>query len=417
MGCLEDDCESTLTYQRFDPIYITAGEWRSEALNVTAPPEDETCSPSGFYIYGDYLFMVDKAQGIHILDNEDNDNPEPVAFIPMRGGQSIAARNGVLYVNQFTDLLAFNLQNPAEPKLLSRTEDVFEPQTIFGSGVSANSEQFILDWEATDETVEVDCNAPTRNFWLEDDMLLFDFAATNFSSTAGTRATSIPEMVGLGGSLARFTITNSTLYSVDEQNLNAFSLADAANPAFAGKVPIGWDIETIFPYGDKVFIGSSSAMYIYDVSDPLVPQQLSMFSHVTGCDPVVVQGDMAYVTIWGGSSCGDLTDRLMAVDVSNPSNPRLVQEIAIENSHGLGVDEDYLYMATGPDGIQVFELQRDGKVGGRVHQESSFDAKDIIVRPDREELIVFGWGDAGIRQYDYAGEGRLNAVSDFAGCR
>jgi len=73
---------------------------------------------------------------------------------------------------------------------------------------------------------------------------------------------------GIGGSSARFTISNNTLYIVDESKLNVYDISTPANPNKVTDKTLGWSIQTIFPYKDHLFIGSNSAVYIYDNSNP-----------------------------------------------------------------------------------------------------------------------------------------------------
>ena len=101
---------------------------------------------------------------------------------------------------------------------------------------------------------------------------------------------------GQGGSMARFTIVGDCLYTVDHTTLK---VVDITNPAHPGAMPfkdveLGFDIETIFCYDDMLFIGSRSAMHIYDISRPHYPSELSVTRHFTSCDPVVADGGYAY---------------------------------------------------------------------------------------------------------------------------
>src|SRR5690606_33194815 len=101
--------------------------------------------------------------------------------------------------------------------------------------------------------------------------------------------------VGKGGSLARFTIAMNHLYVVDGSTLYTYSLADPNTPVKVSELAIGFNIETIYPWGDKLFIGSMDAMYIYSISNPATPNYLAMASHVRACDPVVANDTRAYV--------------------------------------------------------------------------------------------------------------------------
>ena len=412
-SCIEDECTETVQYQSYEPVLVSDTEWRSSAF--TYEPATEVCEPSGFYVYGDYLFIIDRNAGLHIFDNRDNDAPRPLSFLPIPGGQGIAVRNDILYISQYLDLLSFDLTDPKEPQYLHRTENVFELYSVF-AGQMASTGEYVVEYVATDEVMELSCNdvrAGGGVFWRGNMM----FADANFATlqTTGNTVGSGPEVVGQGGSLARFTINNGTLYAVDQQSLRTFSLADPTEPTFIGTTALGWDIETIFPYKDQLYIGSTTGMHIYDVTDPLRPQHLSTFEHVQNCDPVVVQDDIAYVTMWGGNDCGSQADQLIVLDVSDPRQPIELETTPMEQSHGLGVKDDRLYLCSGSLGLQVFALREDGRLGDLLITAPGFNAKDIIVRPDRAELIVFGWDQAGIRQYDYS-ETEVVAVSDLSVC-
>ena len=165
-----------------------------------------------------------------------------------------------------------------------------------------------------------------------------------------------------------------------------------------------------------LYIGAQQGMHIYGLDDPNQPNFLSTFQHVRSCDPVVVQNDIAYVTMWGGSSCGDNTDRLMVVDVADPRAPRLLQDFAMQNSHGLGVDADHLFLCSGEDGLRVFDLEENGQLGEESHHLTGFSAKDVIVQAARRELIALGWNQSGITQFDYDENGLPRPVSEIAVC-
>ena len=68
--------------------------------------------------------------------------------------------------------------------------------------------------------------------------------------------------------MARFTIVGNYLYTVDKTDLKVFDIANPAAPVFRQTVPVGFEIETIFPFKDKLFIGSTSVVHIFSIADP-----------------------------------------------------------------------------------------------------------------------------------------------------
>src|SRR3712207_3538924 len=69
--------------------------------------------------------------------------------------------------------------------------------------------------------------------------------------------------VGKGGSLARFTILGNYLYVADEYTIEVFDIRTPGYTTWKSSIPVGFGVETIFPYKDKLFIGSMDGMYIF----------------------------------------------------------------------------------------------------------------------------------------------------------
>src|SRR5690606_13918859 len=138
-----------------------------------------------------------------------------------------------------------------------------------------------------------------------------------------------------GGSLARFTIYGEYLYTVDREVLKTYSLADPELPELRSSVSVGMDIETIYPYGGNLFIGSMDALYIYSLENPAKPEKQAMASHLRACVPVVAKVNYAYVTVRSGSPCGGLLDALLVFDVTDLKQPAQLSQVALANPYGL----------------------------------------------------------------------------------
>ena len=105
---------------------------------------------------------------------------------------------------------------------------------------------------------------------------------------------------GQGGSMARFTIKGDYLYTVDHQTLKTFDISSAESPEYLKNKDqyLDFGVETIFTMDTLLFIGSRTGMYIYNITRPDFPQQMSYTPHITSCDPVVASGNYAYVTFY-----------------------------------------------------------------------------------------------------------------------
>jgi len=203
--------------------------------------------------------------------------------------------------------------------------------------------------------------------------------------------------ISQGGSLARFAIYNDFLYVVDNSGLIPVEISNLTNPLAQAKVDIGVGIETIFPYNNHLFIGSTNAMYIYDLANPAQPNWVSTYIHATGCDPVVVQGDYAYVTLREGISCSNPINLnvLEVVDVSNYRNPVQLNSLFMNNPRGLGIGcNNKLYVCDGDVGLVQFSLDNPA-FPQQDTVYSTHAANDVIIRDD----LVIVTGDDGIYQY------------------
>ncbi len=216
---------------------------------------------------------------------------------------------------------------------------------------------------------------------------------------------------GVGGSMARFAITGNTLYIATRQSLEVYDIGQPAAPNKVTKRDLGVGIETIFPYENNLFIGANNGMYIFDNSDPRAPRQLSFYSHIQSCDPVVVQGDYAYVTLRNGTNCRQFASAssLDVVDISNLSSPRLLNSTAMESPYGLGVDGNRLFVGEGSKGLKEYDISNPALPVLKIFR-TDIPTYDVI--PYRSTLIVTG--EKGIYQYRYDQQDQFDLLSKIA---
>lgn len=209
---------------------------------------------------------------------------------------------------------------------------------------------------------------------------------------------SFSPVTGKGGSMARFAIKGDYLYTVDYSKLNVFDISQANNPQYKNQVYLGNDIETIFPYQNSIFIGTQTGMQILDNSNPEQPYFLSAFAHVRSCDPVVVQGNYAYVTLRGGNRCGGASNQLDVLDISNLQNPILLKSYPMSSPYGLGIDGNSLFICDGDAGLRILNAQNPLNLVQTNHL-TAINAFDVI--PVNGLLLLIGKD--GLYQYDYQG--------------
>jgi len=221
---------------------------------------------------------------------------------------------------------------------------------------------------------------------------------------------------GKGGSMARFAISGDVLYTVSTDSLKLFNIEDAADPKYFPdrNLRIGFDIETIFPMDTLLFIGSRNGMYVYDIVEPRFPLLLSQVNHFRSCDPVVAQGDYAYVTLnTNFSSCGPTSNNVLDIyDISNLSNPVLKKTVQLNGPNGLGIDGDKLFVCD--KGLKVFNITDPLNIR-QIDDLAEIDEVDVrgaydVIPVDGLLILI---AQEGLFQFDYTGE-RLKYVSKIA---
>lgn len=198
---------------------------------------------------------------------------------------------------------------------------------------------------------------------------------------------------GLGGSLARFTITNDHLYTVSDRQLSVFDISDANNPVSKNKITIGWGVETIFPMNDNLFIGTQTGMKIMDVSNPIDPVQLSDYQHIRSCDPVVANDKYAYVTLRTDNLCTRGTNELQIIDISDLKKPVMVKSYNMGKPKGLALDGSNLFVCD--DVIKWYDITDPETLVTK--STSMVEGTDLIAY--NGILMVIGPG--GLSQYSY----------------
>jgi hypothetical protein len=258
-----------------------------------------------------------------------------------------------------------------------------------------HSKGIVVDWKKVE--VEETCQGDCYNYR---GGVLFDAVNTGSGSMAESGNQS-----GVGGSMARFAITGDYLYAVDDINLLTFDISDQ-EPTKVDKQDLGWAIETIFPHEQNLYIGSDSAMYIFDITTPETPKQMSIYTHLTACDPVVVEGNHAFVTLREGERCPRAVNRLEVIDVQDPYSPQKIAFYEMISPHGLGVDSGNLFVSEGDHGLKVMDASDPKNIKLLRHIK---DIKTYDVIPYNNVLMVTG--ESGIVQYDYSDIENLNHLS------
>lgn len=394
-ACIKDNCKQQRTYTYYQPVYKTKAEVRD---NIKSSAAREIENPGKLNVLGNYIFLNEVDKGIHIINNANPRQPQNVGFIAIPGNMDLAIKGNILYADLYTDLVAIDISNAASVKLTKVVEGIF-PHRYWGNGFiyANNSDKIIAEWVLRDTTVTESCEQPD---WLTN-------ASTDvFFSAQASNSSKSSSPIGVGGSMARFTIMNDRLYTVGFSNLDVFNIVNANDPKHTGKVNLGWNIETIYPFKNKLFIGSQTGMFIYNVSNPDAPVANGKFDHARTCDPVIADDTYAYVTLRSGTTCQGFTNQLDILKLNNITDPVLQKTYPLNNPHGLSKDGNLLFICDGNEGLKLFDAS-DVMNLKPVGQISDIDTYDVIAM-NKIALVV---AKDGFYQYDYTNPADMKLLS------
>jgi hypothetical protein len=397
----QDRTTELITYEANVPVYMSFNEFRA-SFEKSAPIE--ISHPGKMYFKDGYLFVNEYGKGIHVIDNSDPANPEKVAFYEIMGNVDMAIKGNILFADSYIDLLAIDITDIDNPVEIDRIENVFpeivpEGEEWFPYAMVDKSKGVIVDWEVKKITEKMEDY--TQGGWIfRGEMDFMANTATGAKWTGGS---------GTGGSMARFMLNDNYLYVIAVPiRLKTVDISTASGMAVVDSIDVPRNMETLFRLEDNLFIGTTTGMLIFDLVNPKKPVQISSYDHITACDPVVVDGQYAYVTLRSGNMCNNAQNLLEVIDISSLANPYLVKSYPMFNPHGLGTDGDLLFVCDGAAGLKIYDKSDPlAIITNRIAYYPDLDTYDVI--PMNGILMLVG--KEGIYQYDYSDPENIVQIS------
>ncbi len=405
ISCLKNSCIETVQLTIAEPILLENIEFRKNPVWLSPRPIEKS---GKIYIYQNYLLINEFLEGIHVFDNSSPSNPISLGFISIPGNVDMAFDGNFMYVDSYTDLLSIQWNSPGSFTLVDRRENEFE------ESFSKWDNKLVAYYETRDTILDLDCHKRRSDwFLLSDSRIALDQIGLNGrieSSKAFDNFSSSNE--GRAGSLARFTLLGDYLYTISDQSLSAFKILSDGSASMVSNQKLGFGIETIFPFNDILLVGAVDGLHIIDISKPENPVVASRFNHVRACDPVVADGDLAYVTLRSGTTCPGGTNRLEIINVADVFNPYLVATHDMKNPHGLGKWNNYLFICEGTHGLRVFDAQDPSLIGNREISEYAGITTYDVIPISLSHIIVTG--PDGVYQFDFSDKKNLKLISKIS---
>lgn len=144
----------------YKPVYAKV----TDLQNIGVETAKAIDKPGKVYVIGNLLLQNDLNTGVHFINISDPKNPVKISFLRVPFSTEISVKGIHLYVNNFNDLLVFNISNPANPSLVKRMANVFPYHNNEYPPVSNTyfecvdpSKGLVIDWKQETVNEEPKC--------------------------------------------------------------------------------------------------------------------------------------------------------------------------------------------------------------------------------------------------------------------
>lgn len=387
-SCMKTKGEISMTYEKAEAVYGDLDSIR--AIPLLAPKQD-LVKPKNFFIGTNYVLVSEVNKGIHIYDNTDMNNPQRMSFIQLPFLRDFYVKGDYLYVANVYDLLKINISDVYNPVLVNRAENVFwEP-------LENDKGQQLLGFKYTMATDNFEVNSKEAKEIKKAGKLHLDFLKNVIPVSAiptyftGSNSNS-------KGTLNRIAVEFDHVYVIEDDEMHIVT----NNSSFVKikEIRIGDNTETIYGENNRLFLGSTTAMTIYDVSNPGSPNKISSIDHTESCDPVLPRGNVAYYTLRSteNEGCnGQGENTLNIVDISSVNKPAELKSIDLDSPYGLCFANNFLFVGEGVNGLTIYDASNPMKLKNKV-QIKNVVAYDIMFHPNNPNIVILS-NVNGIKEY------------------
>lgn len=119
-ACIQEQREIPAEVIGLAPIYAS-DNWKN--ISFSGPQNIENLGK--LYYKSPNIYATERGRGIHIIDNNDPNNPEAIGFINIAGNADLSIRGNILYANNVNDLVAIDISDWTDLKIVDRLTDIY----------------------------------------------------------------------------------------------------------------------------------------------------------------------------------------------------------------------------------------------------------------------------------------------------
>ena len=404
-GCFKDKVTQTYTITR--PVYTLKTTFLA---NINGNPGQPIGAIGRLYIKDNFIYLNEPEKGIHVIDNSDPTHPQQTAFLNIPGNEEMAIKGNILYADIYRELLAIDISNPRQIRVTGMIPNIFPDRfdgiggyATYNNGTVSDTNVLLTGYITKDTTLKT--GAPTSVFGTIYPLVYYSVAASSSSTNTGSGS-------GIAGSMAKMVLMNNYLYTIpEEHSLAILDVSNAPSPSLVSSSFAGYDLETIYPFRDKLFLGSKEGVYIYDVSNPVKPVQQGTFTHGSACDPVIADDNYAYVTLHAGTYCGGSSNELDVVNVQNLQQPSLVASYPMTKPEGLSKDNNLLFVCDSLAGVKLYDAGNPASLQLLTKIPTGQTVATDVIAANQRLFVIAG---GSLYQYDYSNTQNIRLLSTLS---
>ncbi len=351
-------CIKSTSSKKFK-IYTPQFEAKSTYLQKIKKQEPKAVTKIGKHIlYKNYMLVSSINQdGIHVFDVANPASPQNIGFINIPYNDNITIKNDIMYANSGPDLLVLTIANNMEVSVVNYINKINANYYYYNYYQLSDSSKIVYAFAERDTVIKSEySNYNAGGSFIED--LMGNNKMATFSATGNvSNTTSSGGGASIAGSMAMFVTVADNMYIVNRNSMLTFNLNHIDGITQISKLTLTNNVETIYPFKDKLFIGTTTGMLVYGLAAGTgIPSFISNFLHAQSCDPVVTDGDYAYVTLRSGTICNSTLNQMDIVDVKDITKPKLVKSYTLSNPFGLCKQDKYVYICDNNAGVKIYDV-------------------------------------------------------------
>ena len=150
-GCVtSSDPEPDLQTVGMRPIYLTGEAWDEISVQEAQPIQNL----GKIYYKDNHIYVNEINKGIHVIDNTDPHNPNPIKFIKIWGSRDVVIKDNIMYADNLTDLVAIDITDFNNIVVTKRVPNLYNleqasfPQNFLGFFECVDpSKGTVIGWE------------------------------------------------------------------------------------------------------------------------------------------------------------------------------------------------------------------------------------------------------------------------------